>query len=105
MRKALARIEQLKGKMPRAAALDDVSLGHRARGRQLHHKAPRRNDDEPPQGGFGGPQHAKHGAVKRARNPRHRSTAQHDEQGRDDGLEGFAVAFDGSDPVHGGFLV
>ena len=39
------------------------------RRRRLHHKAPRRNDNEAAQGGFSGPQNAQHGAIGRPRQP------------------------------------
>jgi hypothetical protein len=109
MREALARIEQLKGKIPRTVALDDAPLRHRARRRQLHLKASRRDDDEPAQGGLGRPEHAQHACVKAARNPhrlRERRIAgrsQHRKECRDDRFQCVTVAFDGPGPVHGGF--
>ena len=71
---------------------------------KLHHKAAGRDDNEAPHGGFGGPQHAQHGAVEGLRNPRNRGFAckpQHGEKVRNDTFERFTVAFDGQGPVHG----
>jgi len=101
------RIEELKGGRPACATLPDGPRRHGPRRRELHHKATRRNDNEAPHGGFGGPQHAQHGAVEGLGNSRHRGFAckpQHGEKGFNDALERFAVAFDGPGPVHGGSL-
>ena len=87
-----------------AALPDDWPRRHGTRRRKLHHKAPRRDDDKAPHGGFGGPKHTQHGAVDGLRNPRHQGIAckpQHGEKGFNDALERFAVAFDGPVPVHG----
>ena len=87
-----------------AALSDDVSLGHGTRGCDFHHKVAGRDDNEPPHGGFGGPEDAQHGAVKGLGNPRNRGFAhkpQHGEQGGNYAVERFAVAFDGQVPVHG----
>ena len=58
-------IEELEGRKGMPAALSDLaSLGHGTRGRNLHHNTPGRDDNEAPDGGFGGPQHTQHGAVQ-----------------------------------------
>ena len=73
LREVFPRIEELEGGEPAPAALSDhVPLGHGPRRRQLHHKTPRRDDNQAPHGGFGGPQNPQHGAVEGLRNPRSR---------------------------------
>ena len=85
LREKYALVAELEGGTGRPAALSDpVSLGHGTRRRHLHHQPPGRNDNEAPDGGFGGPQHPQHGAVEAVRNPPHclRSiNPQHGEQG------------------------
>jgi hypothetical protein len=105
LREILPRIAEPEGGRPASAAFGDgVALRHGTRGRHLHHKAARRDDDQAADGGFGGPENAQHGEVNRARQPRNRGFAgklQHGEKSRNDGVEGFALAFDDQVPVHG----
>ena len=57
----------------------------RTRGSEFHNKTACRDDHKAPHGGFGGPQHAQHGAVEGLRNPRQRGVAckpQHGEKCR-----------------------
>jgi hypothetical protein len=104
LREILPRIVELEGGEPAPVAFSDLEpLGHGTRRRHLHHKTTRRNDNETPDGGFSGVQHAQHGAMEGMGNPPHHICAikpQHREKGFNDADERFAVALDGQVPVH-----
>ena len=103
LREIFPWIEQLKGETRATAPPDGCPRCHRTRRNNLHHKATRRDDDEPAHSGFGGPQHPQHGPAEGRRNPPHRGVThkpQQDEKHFNNPVKRFAIAFDGPGPVH-----
>ena len=64
LREIFPCIAELEGGEPAYHTLsDDFPLGHGPRGGELHHETPGCDDNQAPDGGFGGPQHAQHGGL------------------------------------------